>query len=91
MPCYDPRNEPGWEERERLRQEHRADMQAVHRKLDATANVLKWFEAALCGVLSVDEGVLDRVDWTEAGIPRLEVEAWWKQHKEQDEKRRAGE
>lgn len=54
------------------------------------------FEASLCAVFTVLEAMndtalnqmLDKVDWQEAGVKRGHVEAWWKRHKRQDERRR---
>jgi hypothetical protein len=54
-------------------------------------------EAMLCAVLSVLEyettltAVLDDVDYTEAGFKRAHLEAWWKEHKVLDAKRRVRE
>lgn len=60
------------------------------------------FEAAMCGLLTAIEKwgndttpegrvkmMLDKVDWTEAGVKRKTVEIWWKKHKEEDAARRA--
>ena len=58
------------------------------------------FEAVLCGILTAAEngisvlgptGLLDNVDWKEAGVKRKTVETWWKNHKAEDEERRARE
>jgi hypothetical protein len=62
------------------------------------------FEATLCGVFTAAEegafaptvvgglaGLLDVIDWKEAGVKRGHVEAWWKSHKKEDETRRARE
>ncbi len=58
------------------------------------------FEATLCGVFTAAEegtvvggldGLLDVIDWKEAGVKRGHVEAWWKRHKKEDETRRARE
>jgi hypothetical protein len=58
------------------------------------------FEAAMCGVFTAAEsgavtgglaGILDVIDWDEAGVKRKTVEKWWKEHKAADERRRARE
>ncbi len=61
-------------------------------------------EAAMCGLLTAIEKwgndttpegrvkqMLDKVDWTEAGVKRKTFELWWRKHKKQDEERRARE
>jgi hypothetical protein len=52
--------------------------------------------AMLCGLIGALEksdflDALDRIDWKEAGVSRAEFNAWWKQHREQDEDRRVRE
>jgi hypothetical protein len=62
------------------------------------------FEATLCGVFTAAEegafaptvvggvdGLLDVIDWKEAGVKRKTVEAWWKRHKAEDAARLARE
>lgn len=61
-------------------------------------------EASMCGILTAIEAwgndttpegrlkmMLDKVDWTEAGVKRNTLEMWWRKHKKQDEERRARE
>jgi hypothetical protein len=58
------------------------------------------FEAVLCGILTAagkgihvagPTGLLDNIDWKEAGVKRGHVEAWWKRHKAEDAARLARE
>ena len=54
------------------------------------------FEAILCGILTVLEKEermfsLDDVDWDEVGVKKKHVDKWWKEHKKEDEVRRAKE
>jgi hypothetical protein len=58
------------------------------------------FEAVLCGILTAagkgihvagPTGLLDNIDWKEAGVKRKTVEAWWKRHKAEDAARLARE
>ncbi len=57
-------------------------------------NNLVKVEAMLCAVLSRIEDrqilneFLDTIDWREAGISKVELLAWWKNHKAQDKRRR---
>lgn len=44
--------------------------------------------AALCGILSANPNILDKVDWAEAGITRRQIETWWKDHQAKDAARR---
>lgn len=58
------------------------------------------FEAVLCGVFTAAEsgavtggldGLLDVIDWKEAGVQRRMVKTWWRGHKAEDERRRVRE
>ena len=76
------------------------DYNVRYRDPDIHRMKIQDFEATLCAVLSVfvkqseETGLLevnrllDRVDWTECGVPRKRVETWWKKHQAEDEKRR---
>jgi hypothetical protein len=50
-------------------------------------------EAALCGVLTLTDStgqtnnLLGKVNWTEAGVTRAQVEKWWADHKAADQAR----
>jgi hypothetical protein len=81
MPCAGPSEE-----------EHRAYMRARgHVAYDPSKRELA---AMLCGFLSALEqyddfqAYLNRVDWAEVGLDRGFFEAWWGEHKRQDEERR---
>jgi arsenate reductase-like glutaredoxin family protein len=58
---------------------------------------LRQRDAMLCGVLAVLEQrgianmVIEQVDYQEAGISVQDLHGWWKQHKAEDEARRARE
>jgi len=86
MPCSDG----GWNDEVRVSKE---DVQE-HNML----------EASMCGILTAIEKwgndttpegrlkmLLDKVDWTEAGVKRKTLEMWWRKHKRLDEERRARE
>lgn len=82
MPCSDG----GWDDEVRVSR----DEVREHNML----------EAAMCGILTVLEnngggsnleGILQAVDWKEAGVKRKQLETWWRKHKKQDEERRARE
>jgi hypothetical protein len=49
--------------------------------------------AMLCALLSVGlpSGMLEQIDWDEAGITRAEFTEWWQRHRAQDVVRRAAE
>ena len=55
------------------------------------------FEAVLCGIFTLLEADkrleihLTDMDWSEVGVSRKMVEAWWAAHKKEDERRRAKE
>ena len=60
----------------------------------------KMLEAVLCGILTAagkgihvagPTGLLDNIDWKEAGVKRKTLEQWWKKHKKEDEARRVRE
>jgi hypothetical protein len=44
--------------------------------------------AVLCGVMTADPAILDRIDWVEVGVPRDAIEKWWERHQQEDQKRR---
>ena len=67
-----------------------------NRACDEAANVRKiaFAESALCQALEalskVSEDPLSLIDYREAGISKVELERWWRQHKIQDAARRGG-
>ena len=84
MPC----RTDGWDEPVKPRKETRHGMDIAD------------FEAVLCGILTAAsegilvgrvDGLMDVVDWKEAGVSRKTVEAWWKRHQKEDADRRARE
>lgn len=83
MPCRDP-----------------MDWDVTPHRVERHGMDLADFEAALCGVFTAAEegavvggleGLLDVVDWKEAGVQRRVVKTWWRKHKAEDEARRARE
>ena len=73
------------------------DWDTTPRRVERHGMELADFEAALCGVFTAAEegavvggleGLLDVVDWKEAGIQRRVVKTWWRKHKAEDEARR---
>lgn len=65
---------------------------------------IKFLSAVLCAVFTFldskkspiglvegpgnPEGLLDHLDWKEAGVTREQVERWWRRHKKEDRARR---
>ena len=45
-------------------------------------------EAALCGIMTIDPTIVDKVDWKEVGITKRQHMNWWKEHQEKDAKRK---
>lgn len=65
-------SEPDWEYQARLKQER------------------AMFEALLCASFTLleDQGLLDQLNWEEAGVTKKDALAWWTSHKKEDEARR---
>ena len=69
MPCYD-----GGEDR-----------YTSGHLVDYTARRLAFFEAVACMLMKhVSDGQLTKQDYKNAGVTREAVDAWWKQHREED-------
>lgn len=73
MPCYDPRD----------------DVQKVEVEVESGKQTSR-----LCAIFSALERMgmltqtLDNADWKECGVSRSSTEVWWKNHKEEDARRR---
>lgn len=76
MPCYDgPDNSSNY----------RSDVEFYSKKMN-------FFEAVACMLMKhVSDGQLTKQDYKNAGVTREAVDAWWKQHREEDAKRIAEE
>ena len=75
MPCYNPRQEEWFKQKDDERK-----AQVVKRKE---------FEAVLCGVFRAlgEHTVLSSLDWTEIGVSKMKIKKWLDKHQAEDEAR----
>lgn len=64
-----------------------ADDSIDNSEIRAFRKRIKLLEACLCGVMTVNPKIVDKIDWKEVGITKEQHMAWWKQHQEEDAKR----
>jgi hypothetical protein len=80
MPCYDGRDIVG-------NSYHESEMEQAKDRI-------KWRDAALCAIMTLMEKdkslqtFLKKIDYKEAGIKQRDLEAWFIEHKREDEIRR---
>ena len=72
MPCYNGDENTNWVERNTS---------------DRLRDQIEKLEAVLCGVMRVDPTIVNKIDWSEVGITKRQHMAWWRVHKEEDERR----
>ena len=72
MPCYDN----GYN----YNSKYDPDAYAVR----ALRKRIERLEACLCGVMTVNPKIVDKIDWKEVGITKEQHMAWWKRHQEED-------
>ena len=77
MPCYDGGYGQDNTVNTRLEQEVRNLRKTIER-----------FEAVLCGVMTVNPGITEKIDWKEVGITKRQHMNWWREHQTVDAKRR---
>lgn len=77
MPCYDGGWGEGGSRDYVLEEEVRQLRKTVER-----------FEAVLCGVMTVNPGITEQIDWQEVGITKRQHMNWWREHQTADAKRR---
>ena len=77
MPCYDGGWGEGGSRDYVLEEEVRQLRKTVER-----------FEAVLCGVMTVNPGITEQIDWQEVGITKRQHMNWWREHQTADARRR---
>lgn len=99
MPCIYHETAEEIRRNEQLARER--ELALLREEIHVLQEELKEREAMLCGVFTLLENgfeshgitfylqaVLEKVDWTEAGVSITQAKAWWADHKEQDEARK---